>query len=190
MWADSEWASRVCLLHCSNMGRCLSEVTLLAHSALCAPSDKPDVCLVTVSSAADQMFMHVLYSSPSYPTLLLPLPFLFLSQMDRMSFLSFLLLCLTSVANGNKGQFLIRFTVNCVKMLRLMVYHGSELTCLMNGHGCCVLKCPFLRSVTRVIVTHTPASSLHKWHKSDIYVWTVFSVLLCACACTVTLRRW
>lgn len=67
---------------------------------------------------ADQLLMHVLYSSPSLltPTLLPLSPLLFfplLPQMDRMNFLSFLLLCLTSVAIGNKGQFLILLTVNC-----------------------------------------------------------------------------
>ncbi|TKS82245.1 Lysophospholipid acyltransferase 5 [Collichthys lucidus] len=38
------------------------------------------------------------------------------SQMDRMNFLSFFLLCLTSVASGNKGQFLILLTVNCERV--------------------------------------------------------------------------
>lgn len=63
----------------------------------------------------------------AHPTLLPPLPFLFLPQMDRMNFLSFLLLCLTSVATGNKGQFLIVFTVNCVKSVEVMVRHGNML---------------------------------------------------------------
>lgn len=78
------------------------------------------LCLVTVPvsshcwSVVDACTVFLPLSPHPHPVAPLPPPFFpLLPQMDRMNFLSFLLLCLTSVAIGNKGQFLILLTVNC-----------------------------------------------------------------------------